>query len=211
MDLNDLRVEYSNLGLTEADLHGDPIVQLEQWLAQAIDAGVTEPNAMVLATVDDKGQPSTRNVLLKQIDDSKLVYFSHAGSNKSEQIVQNPKVSITFSWLALERQAHVRGVVSSAPTAVADAYWAKRSRSSQLGSAISIQSQPVASREAMEEAFEELDGASSGSVQRPDTWLGWQVEPTTIEFWQGRPNRLHDRFLYQRQADESWELKRLWP
>lgn len=211
MDLNDLRVEYSDRGLMETDLDPNPISQLEEWLTQAIEAEVTEPNAMVLATVNRAGEPSTRNVLLKQIQDSKLIYFSHANSDKSSDISENPKVSVSFSWLELERQVHIRGVVTAAPVEVADEYWSKRSRSSQLGSAVSIQSQPVASRHTMEAAFADLDSSSPDKVKRPETWLGWQIEPTEIEFWQGRSNRLHDRFLYQIQADESWAFKRRWP
>ena len=211
MDLNDLRVEYSQRGLSESDLTEEPVELLKSWLGEAIEADLTEPNAMVLATVNAQGQPKSRNVLLKQIDGSKLVYFSHTGSRKSQDIEANSHVSATFSWLALERQVSVGGTVAPASVEVAEAYWAKRSRRSQLGSAVSNQSQPVASREAMEEAFRSLDEESSTVVARPDGWLGWELEPTTIEFWQGRPNRLHDRFVYEAEPDKSWSVKRLWP
>ncbi len=208
-----MRREYEEHGLTEDEADLDPLVQFTGWLRVAVEAGIDEPNAMVLATVDDDGQPWSRFVLLKGATDAGFDFYTNYGSNKSQQMTARPKASLTFGWLALSRQVQVAGPVAKVPPAESDAYWDLRPRGSQIGSMASDQSRPIASRADLLGRYDELDAAHPGPVPRPDNWGGWRLVPHTIELWQGRTNRLHDRLRYTRPGGPGspWTRCRLNP
>lgn len=211
MDLSSLRVEYETKGLSEIDCDSNPIIQFGKWIKQAIDAELIEPNAMILSTVDLQNQPRSRHVLLKKFDDNGFLFYTNFRSDKSIHIQSNPKVALTFSWLGLHRQVNITGNVIEGEPSEADRYWQTRSRDSQLGSAVSKQSKRLSSREELELSYASLSKElDSKQVARPAHWGGWLVVPETIEFWQGRANRLHDRIKYE-HTDEDWIIERLWP
>lgn len=198
-------------GLRRKDLNPDPIVQSKVWLQQAIDAQVTEPNAMTLATVDATGQPSSRTVLLKGIDERGFSFFTNYESRKGRELAANPKASLTIFWAGLERQVNIRGNVSKLSRQESEAYFAVRPPGSQLGAWVSRQSTEVASREALEGRLKEVEAEFSGKVvPTPSYWGGYVLEPVEVEFWQGRPNRLHDRLRYARE-NGVWRIARLSP
>jgi pyridoxamine 5'-phosphate oxidase len=210
--LAELRKEYSSAGLSESELAADPIAQFQKWLREAIDAQLAEPNAMVLATVAPDGQPSTRTVLLKALDDRGFSFFTNYESRKARELAANPRASLTFPWHALERQVNVEGRVSKLPRAEAEAYFKLRPRGSRLGAWASNQSQVIAGREAIEARMKELEAQYPGEeIPLPPNWGGYVLAPERIEFWQGRPSRLHDRLRYTRQADGLWKIERLAP
>lgn len=210
IDLARLRLEYETAGIDRAELSDDPIEQFGSWLQIAIDAGLAEPNAMVVSTVDAAGQPWSRFVLLKSATADGFDFYTNYESNKSVQLAGNARVALTFGWTELRRQVNVAGVASRVPEDESDAYWASRPRGSQLGAWASHQSRPLESRGELLDRYDELDRSHGNTVPRPPHWGGWRVAPTTIEFWQGRLNRLHDRFRFV-IGDRGWVARRLSP
>ncbi|WP_432474710.1 pyridoxamine 5'-phosphate oxidase [Amphritea sp. HPY] len=211
MKLNHLRQNYQGC-LQRSELCSDPYQQFEAWFGDASTANLQEPNAMSLATVDSDGRPSLRNVLLKHFDDQGFVFFTNLKSNKARQIEENPNVSLLFSWLGLERQVIVSGKAVLLPRADTLRYFLQRPRNSQLGAWVSHQSKVIGSRELLEQKFTQLKQAfASGEIPAPKFWGGFRVEPGHVEFWQGGANRLHDRFQYQLDSNQQWQIERLSP
>ena len=211
-DLADLRREYRARGLSEADAGDDPMRLFRAWLDEAIEAGLPEPNAMVLATATPDGRPAARAVLLKSVDADGFVFFTHHTSRKGSELAANPAAALCFVWLELERQIRVEGRVDRAPDAAADEYFARRPRASQLGAWASPQSEPVPSREELERRLEQATGRFVGrDVPRPPGWGGYRLRPQSLEFWQGRPSRMHDRLCYTRRSEGGWNRVRLAP
>lgn len=216
VDLARMRLEYETIGLAEADVDADPIAQFDRWLAEAIAAKVYEPNAMVLATVDGHGQPWTRHVLLKGVGPDGFDFYTNYQSNKSTDLDANPRASVTFGWLPLHRQVLVAGDVVRLPDAESDRYWAVRTRGSQLGGWASAQSRALADRAELLDRYAEIEARFPDAVPRPPHWGGWRIVPHTIEFWQGRQNRLHDRLRYRSDPavcgdGRGWRIARLAP
>jgi len=207
-----LRQEYSERELRRKDLDPDPMRQFRAWLEEAITCEIAEPNGMTLATVDKEGQPWTRIVLLKACDERGFVFFTNYHGAKGLHLAANPKAALTFWWSALERQVNVTGQVAKVPREEADAYFATRPLNSQLGAWASRQSEIVADRGQLERQFEEVRARFAGQqTPLPPHWGGFCLRPVTIEFWQGRPNRLHDRLRYLRGTGDQWRIERLSP
>jgi pyridoxamine 5'-phosphate oxidase len=212
LDLESLRTEYTKGGLEREDLHENPIEQFNRWMQQTVDAKLPDPNAMTIATVDATGQPSQRIVLLKQLDDRGFVFFTNLNSHKAQDLKYNPKISLHFPWYFLERQVKVCGVAEQLSTAEVLKYFVTRPRDSQLGAWASQQSRPISSRALLLQQFESMKNKfSKGEIPLPDFWGGFRVKPHQIEFWQGGAARLHDRFQYNLQPDNSWAIERLEP
>ncbi len=211
MSLRDRRVQYETAGLDRADLAADPTRQFSQWYDEALAAGVAEPNAFTLSTVDHLGRPNARVVLARCADARGITYFTNYTSTKSREVASAPCVSGTFAWLDLHRQVRVRGEVARLSQHESDDYFASRPRESQLGAWTSPQSEVIADRAVLEARLAEVRGQfGEGPVARPPFWGGWLLTPTEWEFWQGRPSRLHDRFHYSQSAD-GWVINRLAP
>ncbi len=211
MDLADFRREYSDRGLEREDLHEDPIEQFARWFQQADALGVQEPNAMTLATVDERGMPFQRTVLLKYFDRRGFVFFTNYGSRKAKQIEANPQVSLLFPWLRLERQVVIQGRAERVSTAESLKYFTSRPRESQIGAWVSDQSSVISSRKFLMQKLSEIrEKFRDGEIPLPSFWGGYRVAPEALEFWQGGAARLHDRFLYQRTG-EGWMIDRLAP
>jgi len=206
------RREYTAAGLYRSDLAGDPDVQLARWLAEARAAGLPEPNAMVLSTVGADGAPSSRMVLLKGLDDGGLVFYTNYASRKGRELFANPRCCLLFPWQPLQRQVRVDGVARRLSGEVSDRYFATRPRGAQLGAWASRQSSVVANREELEEAYAAAQERwpDPQPVPRPEEWGGFVLDPHTVEFWQGRPDRMHDRLRYRRTGD-AWFVERLAP
>ena len=212
MDIGELRENYTRAELNETSLAKDPFAQFELWFKEACDAELSEPNAMCLSTVSPEGQPSSRTVLLKSFDRDGFVFYTNYGSRKAREIDANPRVSLLFPWLGLERQAIVSGQAEKVSTAESLKYFLSRPRGSQIGAWVSRQSSAVTSRSLIEAKLEEMKRKfSGGEVPLPSFWGGYRVRPTTVEFWQGRADRLHDRFRYTRDGNEDWAVERLAP
>ena len=235
MALADLRREYSLTGLRRRDLEADPIVQFKKWFDQAsgargsgrvrkscirlykrlLLASGAEPldlTAMTLATVDQQGRPSARVVLLKGVDQRGFVFFTNYESRKGRELAGNPHGALVFYWPDQERQVCIAGEVSQLPPAESDAYFQSRPRGSRLAAWASKQSATIRDRAALEEGWKRTEGQYAGrEIPRPPFWGGYLLSPARIEFWQGRPNRLHDRFCYTRQPDKTWLIERLAP
>ncbi len=211
MTLADLRKEYSLAGLVEKDLARDPFRQFEKWFQEAEAAKLTEPNAMTLATVGKDGRPSARTVLLKGLDGRGFTFFSNYESRKGRELELNAHVALVFPWIALERQVIVEGAVTKISREESDAYFHSRPRASQLGAWVSQQSAIISGRSVLEESMKALEKKYAGAeVPLPPHWGGWRVAPETVEFWQGRRSRLHDRLRYRRNQD-GWTVERLAP
>jgi len=210
MRLADLRTQYANDALELADLDPDPLVQFQAWLTDAVRAGMREPNAMALATVDPDGTPSVRMVLLKGLEDGRFVFYTNVESRKARALDAEPRCGLTFWWDALERQIRIEGHAHPVDPAAADAYFAARPRGSQLGAWASPQSRPLDGREALEREREAAAARFPDGVPRPPFWSGYAIAPTAVEFWQGRASRLHDRFRYE-SSGGGWSRSRLAP
>ncbi len=211
MPLADLRKDYALAGLLEKDLAKDPFRQFEKWFQEAQAAKVTEPNAMTLATATREGRPSARTVLLKSFDGRGFVFYSNYESRKGREIEANPRATLVFPWLVLERQVIIEGLITRVAREEAEAYFHSRPQASQLAAWASAQSTIISGRKVLEEAFKEIEKKYAGQVvPLPPQWGGWRLAPETVEFWQGRRSRLHDRLRYRRVAD-SWSVERLSP
>lgn len=206
-----LRREYETDGLVEAALAADPFQEFESWFAGALTAGIHEPNAFVLATVDADGKPSARAVLMKEFSTQGLTFYTGMASRKSRALRANPRAAAAFVWTTLHRQVRFEGVVGEVAPDVADDYFATRPRGAQIAAHASHQSEVVPRREALDERFVELSAQfGEDPIPRPEWWGGWVLAPSSVEFWQGRPNRFHDRVLYS-VGDGGWLKERLAP
>lgn len=211
MNLADFRKEYSSRGLHRDEMQPDPVSQFSSWFAQAVELAIPEPNAMTLATVNAHGMPCQRTVLLKYFDTDGFVFFTNYGSRKAAQIAANPKVCLLFPWITLERQVIIQGRAETISTAESLKYFASRPRESQIGAWVSNQSEVISSRKFLMQKLAEIrDKFQHGEVPLPSFWGGYRVVAEEVEFWQGGPARLHDRFLYRR-ADHAWTMERLSP
>jgi len=234
MNLSDFREDYQRGALDRAALDANPISQFESWFREATGdktqsrwrkIGIAlfklwsaicnhrpaDINAMTLATVDKNGKPSTRTVLLKTVDERGFIFFTNYDSRKGRELAYNPHAALTFFWSDLERQVCVAGTVTKLPVAESENYFKSRPRGSRIGAWASNQSEPVPDRAALEVKWRELEKKFPGDVPLPPNWGGFILRPERIEFWQGRPSRLHDRFSYVRQPDGSWKIERLSP
>ena len=211
MDISNLREEYTRAGLDMDSLADTPFRQFELWFKQAQHAQIAEPNAMSLATANADGAPSLRTVLLKYFDDNGFVFFTNYKSSKSQEIDCNAQVAIMFPWITLERQVIIQGRAEKISTSESLRYFTSRPTGSQLGAWVSHQSSVISGRKVLEIKLDEMKRKfKEGKIPLPDFWGGYRVIPEKVEFWQGRPNRLHDRFLYTRNNNQ-WNIERLAP
>ena len=210
VDLTELRNKFRKSGLSRSDLDDDPVKQFSLWFTEAIDSGIVEPTAMSLAT-SDESEIGLRTVLLKYFDDKGFVFYTNYESKKSRQIEKRPEAAILFPWVALDRQIKIIGGVEKVSSLESIKYFATRPKDSQIGAWASKQSTIISSRDILQNQFESMKRKfSSGEVPLPNFWGGYRVIPRTIEFWQGRESRLHDRFIYRR-IEDSWTISRLSP
>lgn len=210
MDIAKIRQEYTFAGLRRADLHPDPIQQFKNWFQSALAAAVPEPNAMTLATVDAAGQPSSRIVLLKDLDHRGFTFYTNYESRKGRELAANPRAALTVFWPGLERQICVRGACEKVGREESETYFKSRPLGSRLGAWVSSQSTPIPNREYLETKLKDLTAQYGDHPPLPPNWGGYLLRPHNIDFWQGRPSRLHDRFLYTRAGD-TWQIDRLSP
>jgi len=210
--LADMRRDYKLSGLERKDLDPDPIAQFGRWFDDARAAGLPEPNAMTLASAGNDAIPSTRTVLLKDFDPSGFVFFTNYESRKARQLTENPQASLLFSWITLERQVEICGSVSRIPREETETYFYTRPIGNQVGAWASAQSTVIESRGTLEQRVaESMEKYRGQAIPVPPFWGGFRVNPATIEFWQGRPSRLHDRLRYTRAKDGAWKIERLSP
>lgn len=211
MQLQERRKEYDRGGLNEADLDRDPITQFTTWMTQAIDAKLLEPYAMTLATCTPDGWPSARIVLLRGVSAEGFTFFTSYDGRKADELALNPRAALVFYWAELERQVRVEGTIEKTTAEISDAYHRNRPRGSQLAAWASNQSAVLPSRQALEQVWAELEARYQGvEVPRPPFWGGYRLVPSSIEFWQGRPSRMHDRLRYRR-IETAWVIERLSP
>ena len=210
--LRDLRREYATRALDEQTVDADPITQFRVWFEEAVRAELLDVNAMTVATVTRDGRPAARTVLLKDIDARGMVFFSHYNSPKGDDLAAHPWASLLLYWAELERQVRITGTIERVPSAESDAYFASRPRDSQIAAWAATQSSELPSRAVLEARYEDIAKKYDGvAVPRPPDWGGYRVVPDRIEFWQGRPKRLHDRLLFTKNADGTWRRARLAP
>ncbi|WP_158970411.1 pyridoxamine 5'-phosphate oxidase [Paraglaciecola sp. L3A3] len=210
--ISDIRRQYSKAGLSSADLTEEPFTLFEQWLQNAVDAGLTDPTAMTVATVDASGQPSQRIVLLKDFSTKGFVFYTNTESKKAEDLKHNAKISLHFPWHSLERQVKVCGVAQALSSTQVAKYFMSRPKPSQLAAWASAQSRPIQSRQLLLEKFAQVKNKfAKGEVPLPSFWGGYLVVPHKIEFWQGGDDRLHDRFMYSKDSQGVWHTERLMP
>ncbi|MEI7992861.1 MAG: pyridoxamine 5'-phosphate oxidase [Actinomycetota bacterium] len=207
----DRRIDYETHGFDAAEADVDPLRQWRLWFDQAVEAECVEPNAFVLSTIGDDGIPDSRNVLARGADEQGIVFFTNYTSAKSQHLIARPVASAVFSWLAVHRQVKLRGRVERVSAAESDAYFASRPRNSQIGAWASPQSRVIADRSELEALVSSVEARFEGAdIPRPEHWGGWRIAPEMVEFWQGRPSRLHDRIRYRRLSQE-WVIERLAP
>jgi pyridoxamine 5'-phosphate oxidase len=212
LDLTNLRAKYTTRGLDIKDLNQNPFIQFETWFNEAINAKLTEPNAFSLATVGLDMMPSIRTVLLKIFDEKGFVFFTNYKSTKAKQIEENPKAAALFAWLDLERQVKIEGSIEKISSTESLKYFLSRPKGSQIGAWVSHQSEVISSRSLLEQKFDEIKRKFvKGEVPFPSFWGGYAIKPIRVEFWQGGQDRLHDRFLYELQEDNTWTISRLAP
>ena len=212
MDLHDIREDYCKQALSQHDCDPNPIKQFEKWLNEAITAKVNEPTGVNVATVNEDGRPTSRMVLLKEVNEQGFVFFTNYHSRKGRAIEHNPFVALTFFWPELERSVRIEGKAEKCLDQVSDTYFSSRPYKSKIGARISPQSQVISSRMEIMRAFvKEVFKLAGHEISRPDNWGGFAVTPTRFEFWQGRESRLHDRIQYILQKDGSWKQERLAP
>jgi len=211
MKIADLRQEYMRAGLSEADAHPNPIRQFEHWFRDALAAGLPLPNAMTLATVTQSGAPAARVVLLKDIEDEAFVFYTNYRSRKGRELDAHPEACLVFLWTELERQVRVEGRVERVSERASDEYYASRPLGARLSAWASEQSETVSDRRTLEDALAAMSARFDDHPPRPAHWGGYRVIPSSIEFWQGRANRLHDRLLYRGAGDGGWTIQRLAP
>jgi pyridoxamine 5'-phosphate oxidase len=213
LPLENLREDYLGKKLDESSVSPDAILQFNAWFLEAIHAGIKEPNAMTLATATVSGAPSARVVLLKDVSEDGFVFYTNYKSRKAQELLDNPRVAVVFFWPELERQVRIEGIVHPVSRRQTEQYFRSRPRGSRLGAIASHQSAVIESRNILEERLRELEDRYRGTdeIPVPEFWGGYSVVPRAIEFWQGRPNRLHDRLRYSRQEIGPWRLERLAP
>jgi pyridoxamine 5'-phosphate oxidase len=211
MSIADLRKDYSRATLTEAEVDPDPTVQFATWFRQAMEAGIPEANAMSVATVGADGRPSSRILLIKEFNQDGFTWFTNYRSRKGRDLEAHPYAALLFHWVELERQVRIEGRVEKLAPEQNDAYFHSRPLKSRLGALASDQSEIIASREMLEQRFAQAEASHGDQPVRPSHWGGYRLVPDRIEFWQGRPSRLHDRILYTRQQDGAWRRERLQP
>jgi len=210
--LAELRKNYSLGSMDVADVDRNPFRQFDAWFAQAVDAKLPEPNTMTLATVDSRGRPSARIVLIKGVDERGFMFFTNYESRKGRELADNPHASLLFYWIELERQVRIEGTVVKASPAESDQYYESRPLGSRIGAWASEQSQAIESRTVLESREKEISAKYGEHPPRPPHWGGYRLIPDAIEFWQGRPSRLHDRLLYTRAVEGGdWQIARLSP
>lgn len=209
--LQNLRQEYRSAALSEAEVEKDPIAQFAKWFTDALSAQLFEPNVMTLATADKTGKPAARIVLLKGFDEQGFTFYTNYNSHKGHDLEENPRAALVFFWPALERQVRIEGMVTKTSAALADQYFHSRPAGSQIGAMASPQSSVLPNRELLEHKVAALtEQYENATIPRPEHWGGYVVKPTNIEFWQGRPSRLHDRINYE-FVDGQWAITRLAP
>jgi pyridoxamine 5'-phosphate oxidase len=211
MNVADVRREYGLAGLSEGDLAADPIEQFRLWLEQAMTVDPKEFTAMTLATADREGRPSARVVLLKGVDERGFVFYTHYDSDKGRELLANPRAALVFYWPAQDRQVRVEGTVEKTSRAESEAYFASRPLGSRVGAWASPQSRRISGREELERKVREAGERFGEDVPLPPDWGGFRVHPEAIEFWQGRPSRLHDRLRYSLDGEGHWRIERLAP
>lgn len=211
-NIADLRKEYTSASLDVDSADPNPFAQFDKWFKEAQQGQLPEPNAMVVATVDQDGQPFQRTVLMKALEEKGIVFYTNYQSRKAQQIAENNKVNALFPWFPMERQVAIQGAAVKVSNKESLNYFLSRPHGSQLGAWVSQQSEVISSRSILEMKLAEMKRKfKEGKVPLPDFWGGYRIEPTSFEFWQGRQNRLHDRLLYEKQADSSWKINRLSP
>jgi pyridoxamine 5'-phosphate oxidase len=212
VDLAGFRHEYIGEGLRRRDLDPDPIKQFDKWFAAAVAAKIYDANAVALATATKDGKPSVRIVLLKDFDDRGFVFFTNYVSNKGRQLEQNPQAALAFYWMEVERQIRIEGSIEKTSHDESEHYFHSRPAGAQIGAWASPQSEPIDARRVLNARLEEMKQRfATGEIPLPPHWGGYRLKPERMEFWQGRPDRLHDRFCYKRNADGSWAIDRLAP
>jgi pyridoxamine 5'-phosphate oxidase len=212
IDISRIRKTYSQKALSENDIAANPFLQFDKWWEEALASSIEEVNAMTLATASADGVPSARIVLLKGYSEDGFVFFTNYNSFKGKQLIENPKACLVFFWKELERQVRITGIVQKTSAGASDDYFYSRPITSQIGAAVSPQSTAIESREWLENRFAELElKVAESNVPRPDHWGGFIIKPVIIEFWQGRPSRLHDRIEYSLQESGEWKIERLAP